>query len=143
MPSWVGRLPSDVGYPAAGSLSADEYKAMALVYLPVIISPSLSLFISRNSRKSKGPRKPKGIKGKCFRLAHLRQHRTQTCKETRRRMIRSGTGLSDSGSLLAPPASAPSAPVDASLRDYDFMNMLTVLFIVAVYLGRVATGCSG
>ena len=42
MPSWVGRLPSDVGYPAAGSLSADEYKAMALVYLPVIVSvPSL------------------------------------------------------------------------------------------------------
>ncbi|OCB85355.1 hypothetical protein A7U60_g7664 [Sanghuangporus baumii] len=37
MPSWVGRLPSNVGYPAAGSLSADEYKSLALVYLPVIL----------------------------------------------------------------------------------------------------------
>ena len=37
MPAWVGRLPSDVGYPAAGSLSADEYKALALVYMPVIV----------------------------------------------------------------------------------------------------------
>ncbi|THH02551.1 hypothetical protein EW145_g6729 [Phellinidium pouzarii] len=37
MPSWVGRLPNDVGYPAGGSLSTDEYKALVLVYCPVII----------------------------------------------------------------------------------------------------------
>lgn len=38
MPSWVGRLPGKVGYPAGGSLTADEYKALALVYLPVVVS---------------------------------------------------------------------------------------------------------
>ncbi|EMD34886.1 hypothetical protein CERSUDRAFT_75776 [Gelatoporia subvermispora B] len=37
MPAWVGRLPRDVGYPAGGSLTSDEWKAMALVYLPLII----------------------------------------------------------------------------------------------------------
>ncbi|KAL5521122.1 hypothetical protein ACEPAG_9044 [Sanghuangporus baumii] len=37
MPSWVGRLPRQVGYPAGGSLSADEYKALVLVYCPLII----------------------------------------------------------------------------------------------------------
>ena len=37
MPSWVGRLPKQVGYPAGGSLSADEYKALFLVYLPLIV----------------------------------------------------------------------------------------------------------
>ncbi|KAL5512094.1 hypothetical protein ACEPAG_3615 [Sanghuangporus baumii] len=37
MPSWLGRLPSEVGYPAAGSLSADEYKTLALVYRPIVI----------------------------------------------------------------------------------------------------------
>ncbi|EMD32048.1 hypothetical protein CERSUDRAFT_77644 [Gelatoporia subvermispora B] len=37
MPQWVGRLPRDVGYPAGGSLTSDEWKAMALVYLPLII----------------------------------------------------------------------------------------------------------
>ncbi|OCH86190.1 hypothetical protein OBBRIDRAFT_814722 [Obba rivulosa] len=37
MPSWVGRLPNDVGYPAGGSLTSDEWKAMVLVYLPLII----------------------------------------------------------------------------------------------------------
>lgn len=38
MPSWVGRMPRDVGYPAGGSLSADEYKALALVYCPIVVS---------------------------------------------------------------------------------------------------------
>lgn len=38
MPSWVGRLPHDVGYPSGGSLTADEYKALGLVYLPIIVS---------------------------------------------------------------------------------------------------------
>ena len=37
MPYWVGRMPSNIGYPAGGSLSADEYKTLALVYLPVIV----------------------------------------------------------------------------------------------------------
>lgn len=41
MPSWVGRLPSQVGYPVAGSLSADEYKALILVYLPIVVSTQL------------------------------------------------------------------------------------------------------
>lgn len=40
MPSWVGRLPSRVGYPAGGSLTADEYKALVLVYCPIIVSLS-------------------------------------------------------------------------------------------------------
>ncbi|OCB84875.1 hypothetical protein A7U60_g8097 [Sanghuangporus baumii] len=37
MPFWVGQLPSHVNYPAAGSLSADEYKSLVLIYLPAII----------------------------------------------------------------------------------------------------------
>ncbi|KAL5485641.1 hypothetical protein ACEPAI_6682 [Sanghuangporus weigelae] len=37
MPSWVGRLPNQVGYPAGGSLSADEYKALVLAFCPVVI----------------------------------------------------------------------------------------------------------
>ncbi|KAL5485861.1 hypothetical protein ACEPAI_6903 [Sanghuangporus weigelae] len=37
MPSWVGRLPHQVRYPAGGSLSADEYKALVLVYCLIII----------------------------------------------------------------------------------------------------------
>ena len=40
MPYWVGRMPSSIGYPAGGSLSADEYKTLALVYLPIIVSLS-------------------------------------------------------------------------------------------------------
>ena len=38
MPSWLGRVPSDVGYASAGNLSADEYKTLALVYLPIVVS---------------------------------------------------------------------------------------------------------
>ncbi|KAI0038184.1 hypothetical protein FA95DRAFT_1505991 [Auriscalpium vulgare] len=37
MPSWVARLPQQVGYPAGGSLSADEWKGMATVYGPIVI----------------------------------------------------------------------------------------------------------
>ncbi|KAL5489731.1 hypothetical protein ACEPAI_4563 [Sanghuangporus weigelae] len=37
MPSWVGRLPNQVGYPAGGALSADEYKALVLIYCPIIV----------------------------------------------------------------------------------------------------------
>ncbi len=37
MPLWVWRLPNDVGYPAGGSLSADEYKALITVYCPIIV----------------------------------------------------------------------------------------------------------
>ena len=43
MPDWVGRLPKDVGYPAGGSLNTDEYKALVLVYGPVIVSFTLFL----------------------------------------------------------------------------------------------------
>ncbi|KAH9948071.1 hypothetical protein B0H21DRAFT_690747, partial [Amylocystis lapponica] len=37
MPRWVARLPKDVGYPAGGSLTADEWKGMALNYCPAIV----------------------------------------------------------------------------------------------------------
>ncbi|KAF7290474.1 alcohol dehydrogenase [Mycena kentingensis (nom. inval.)] len=37
MPSWVARLPNQVGYPAGGNLTSDEWKGMLLVFLPLII----------------------------------------------------------------------------------------------------------
>ncbi|GBE84638.1 hypothetical protein SCP_0606170 [Sparassis crispa] len=37
MPQWVARLPNDVGYAAGGSLTADEWKGMALNYCPIIV----------------------------------------------------------------------------------------------------------
>ncbi|KAJ7434858.1 hypothetical protein FB451DRAFT_1466078 [Mycena latifolia] len=37
MPSWVARLPTQVGYPAGGSLGADELKGMLLIFCPLII----------------------------------------------------------------------------------------------------------
>ncbi|KAJ7714113.1 hypothetical protein DFH07DRAFT_763144, partial [Mycena maculata] len=37
MPSWVARLPTQVGYPAGGSLTADELKGMLLIFCPLII----------------------------------------------------------------------------------------------------------
>ncbi|THG94278.1 hypothetical protein EW026_g7161 [Hermanssonia centrifuga] len=37
MPSWVARLPNKVGYPAGGSLTSDKWKAMLLLYCPLII----------------------------------------------------------------------------------------------------------
>ena len=37
MPKWLGRMPSQIGYTAGGSLTADEYKTLALGYLPVIV----------------------------------------------------------------------------------------------------------
>jgi hypothetical protein len=37
MPTWVPHLPSQVGYPAGGSLTADEWKGMALVYCPIVV----------------------------------------------------------------------------------------------------------
>ncbi len=45
MPLWVGRLPTDVGYPAGGSLSADEYKALITIYCPVIVSLIFGYYI--------------------------------------------------------------------------------------------------
>ena len=36
MPAWVARLPTQVGYPA-GSLSADEWKCLSLVYGPIVV----------------------------------------------------------------------------------------------------------
>ncbi|KAH9918998.1 hypothetical protein B0H21DRAFT_702279, partial [Amylocystis lapponica] len=44
MPRWVARLPKDVGYPAGGSLTADEWKGMALNYCPAIVC-SMSILI--------------------------------------------------------------------------------------------------
>ncbi len=38
MPEWVARMPQDVGYPAGGSLTSDEWKALAMVYCPIIVS---------------------------------------------------------------------------------------------------------
>ncbi|KAH9914437.1 hypothetical protein B0H21DRAFT_703670, partial [Amylocystis lapponica] len=50
MPRWVARLPKDVGYPAGGSLTADEWKGMALNYCPAIVcavsTPILALLNS-------------------------------------------------------------------------------------------------
>ncbi|RDX49847.1 hypothetical protein OH76DRAFT_1350092 [Lentinus brumalis] len=37
MPQWVARLPNQVGYPAGGSLTADEWKGLALIFCPIII----------------------------------------------------------------------------------------------------------
>ncbi|KAF7359564.1 alcohol dehydrogenase [Mycena venus] len=37
MPHWVARLPSQVGYPSGGSLTADEWKGLGLVFCPLII----------------------------------------------------------------------------------------------------------
>ena len=48
MPSWVARLPNQVGYPAGGSLSADEWKALVLVYCPAVVShPILHLWVQK------------------------------------------------------------------------------------------------
>ncbi|KAG1755257.1 uncharacterized protein EDB91DRAFT_1042129 [Suillus paluster] len=37
MPNWVGCLPEQVGYPAGGSLTSDEWKGLALVFCPIVI----------------------------------------------------------------------------------------------------------
>lgn len=37
MPDWVARLPNQVGYPAGGSLGADEWKCMAMAYCPIVV----------------------------------------------------------------------------------------------------------
>ncbi|KAG1861529.1 hypothetical protein DFJ58DRAFT_839673 [Suillus subalutaceus] len=37
IPSWVTRLPDQVGYPAGGSLTSDEWKGLALVFCPITI----------------------------------------------------------------------------------------------------------
>ncbi|KAG2070461.1 hypothetical protein BDR04DRAFT_1118327 [Suillus decipiens] len=38
MPSWVGQLPGQVGYPAGGSLMSDEWKGLALIFCPIVDS---------------------------------------------------------------------------------------------------------
>ena len=43
MPRWVARLPNQVGYPAGGSLTADEWKGLALVFCPIIVSARVFL----------------------------------------------------------------------------------------------------
>lgn len=37
MPEWLARLPRQVGYPAGGSLGADEWKCMAMAYCPIVV----------------------------------------------------------------------------------------------------------
>ncbi|KAJ7231191.1 hypothetical protein C8J57DRAFT_1251282 [Mycena rebaudengoi] len=37
MPSWVARLPSQVGYAAGGNLTSDEWKGMLLIFCPLIL----------------------------------------------------------------------------------------------------------
>jgi hypothetical protein len=41
MPPWVARLPTQIGYPAGGSLTADEWKGLGLIYGPIIVSSLL------------------------------------------------------------------------------------------------------
>lgn len=36
-PAWLGRIPSQIGIPAGGSLSADEWKTLALVFGPLAV----------------------------------------------------------------------------------------------------------
>ena len=43
MPAWVARLPHQVGYPAGGSLGADEWKGIAMVYCPIVVSSVICL----------------------------------------------------------------------------------------------------
>ena len=42
MPTWVAHLPHQVGYPAGGSLGADEWKGLVMVYCPVVVCDHLS-----------------------------------------------------------------------------------------------------
>ncbi|TFY53003.1 hypothetical protein EVJ58_g9693 [Rhodofomes roseus] len=48
MPAWVARVPKEVGYPAGGSLSADEWKSMLLNFCPVAVS-SLMIYLLRDA----------------------------------------------------------------------------------------------
>lgn len=38
MPLWVARLPHKIGYPAGGSLTADEWKCLGMVFGPAVVS---------------------------------------------------------------------------------------------------------
>ena len=42
MPPWVARPAKQVGEPAGGSLSADIYKGLVTVFLPIAVSSTLS-----------------------------------------------------------------------------------------------------
>jgi hypothetical protein len=46
MPTWVARLPHQVGYPTGGSLAADEWKGLVMVYCPVVVCLRYSLKIT-------------------------------------------------------------------------------------------------
>lgn len=37
MPVWAARLPKDVGYPAGGTLTSDEWKCLMLIYGPLVV----------------------------------------------------------------------------------------------------------
>jgi hypothetical protein len=51
MPSYLGRLPSLIGIPAGGSLTADQWLLMVTVVGPIAVS-RLRSFISRLLMKS-------------------------------------------------------------------------------------------
>lgn len=43
MPAWAARLPKNVGYPAGGSLTSDEWKCLLLIYGPLVVRKSGSI----------------------------------------------------------------------------------------------------
>ena len=38
MPAWLGRVPGQFGYAAGGSMTADEFKVLLTVLLPIIVN---------------------------------------------------------------------------------------------------------
>jgi hypothetical protein len=48
MPAWAGQLPQRVGYPAGGSLTADEYKVLVLLPVPMMVIIWLSHYYCTN-----------------------------------------------------------------------------------------------
>jgi hypothetical protein len=59
MPAWAGQLPSRIGSPAGGSLSADEYKVLITYVSPMIVRPNflfsaIVLLICRSASQGMG-----------------------------------------------------------------------------------------
>ncbi|KAI0363116.1 hypothetical protein BV20DRAFT_929772, partial [Pilatotrama ljubarskyi] len=55
IPAWVGRLPSRVGEPAGGSLSADEYKSLFTGPCVLIVSHLMTIVCCRVTKESQIP----------------------------------------------------------------------------------------
>ncbi|KAG1728034.1 uncharacterized protein EDB91DRAFT_1086205 [Suillus paluster] len=53
MPPWEARLPEQVGYPAGGSLTSDEWKGLALVFCPIIIPLIWEEWSPKNQEQNK------------------------------------------------------------------------------------------